>query len=155
MIYTDIRLFVLSLQKEQPLLGLDMGAKRTGVALSDPDRVIASPHSTYTHGTKRQDLGHFSSLCQQFSVGGLVMGLPLFLDGNENESCQRIRLFAERFINKTSLPILLVDERFSTALVTRSMKDHQVRRKKRHKKDDILAATHLLQQVLDQLSPVV
>ncbi len=96
-------------------------------------------------------MGHIARMVRENNAVGFVIGLPLAPDGSEGENCVEVRLFAAKIVKKLNLPILLFDERFSTAAVTRSMQDAGVKRKDRHKADDKLAAGYILQTVVDML----
>lgn len=140
------------LPPERPIMAFDMGLKRIGVACSDPRQVIAFPRLVYERVNMRQDIGFLSRICRDEKAAAIVMGLPLDLENREGGNCEWIREFAVKLEYKTDLPILLMDERLSTAAVTRAMKEADISRKERHEKDDKLAAAYILQTVLDSRS---
>ena len=149
MILTSLREFLQTVPSQTRLMGLDIGTKRIGIAFSDPQGTIAFPRETYERQNMRKDLGVLGRMCREENVQGIVMGLPLSLNNEEEENCQIIRTFADKLYARTTLPTLLMDERMSTAAVTRVMKDAGVKRQERHTHDDKLAACYILQTVLD------
>lgn len=143
---------ISSFFKELPngrLLGIDMGTRKIGIALSDVSRMIASPYSVYQRQNMNKDLGTLRRIAKDENVVAFVIGLPKDTQGNETESCQTIRIFAEKLVKRAELPILLQDERFSTAAATRALKETGVKRKNRDAVDDKMAAAFLLQGALD------
>ena len=152
MIFETAKDFANQLVTNGRLLGIDLGQARIGLATCDATRQIATPHSVYTRRNMSQDLGHLNNLCVIEKISGIVIGFPLELNGSEGKNCQQTRHFAKKLYKKTALPICLVDERLSTAAVTRAMQESNMTRKKRQSKDDKLAAAYILQGLLDSLS---
>ncbi len=151
MIYNLIPDFSKQLVSGKRLIGLDIGAARIGIAISDVNRIIATPHSVYEHRNMRQDLGHINGLITAEDACGVVIGLPLTMAGKEEDNCLKIRSFAEKLHKKNGLPIFLQDERMSTAAVTRALQEYDMTRKKRQAVDDKLAASYILQCCLDSI----
>ncbi len=151
MIYENIQDFSKIIQEDRRILCLDIGLVGIGVALSDLRQVIASPHSVYKRRNMSQDMGHLAKLAADEEVTGIVVGFPLELDGTEGKNCAKVRHFAGKLYKKASLPILLQDERMSTAAATRALKESNMTRKKRESLDDKVAASYILQVVLDGL----
>lgn len=149
MIVTVIPDFLSSLSPGKPILSLDIGTKRIGIACSNPEVSIAFPREVYTRVNRRKDMGYFTRIAKEEQIGGMIIGLPLTLDNQEEENCVAIRQFAERLEARIFVPILLLDERMSTAAVTRVMKEAGVKRQQRHEQDDKLAACYLLQTVIE------
>jgi len=143
--------FAKEIEKNRALIGLDIGEKSIGVAISDTTHIIASPDSVYTRRNISKDLGYLNEYIQKLNIGGIVIGLPLDLSGQEGENCEKVRAFATKLHKKTSLPVLLKDERMSTASATRALKESGMTRKKRELLDDKVAASYILQGVLDLL----
>lgn len=131
------------------LFGLDYGTRKIGIALSDVERMIASPYSVYERQNISKDLGTLRRLAKDEGVIGFVIGLPRDISGQETEACEVIRTFAEKLYKRAELPILLQDERFSTAAATRALKETGVKRKNRDEIDDKMAAAFMLQGALD------
>lgn len=133
------------------LLGLDLGEKTIGMALSDTLLNVATPLETRKRAKFSQDATALSDLATQLGVGGLVIGLPLNMDGSEGPAAQSARAFARNFSARSNLPILLWDERLSTAAVTRTLIEADASRRRRAQLVDKLAAAYILQGALDAM----
>jgi len=133
------------------LLGLDVGTKTIGLALSDTRRVVASPLETIRRRRFRDDAAHLFALIDRHGVGGLVVGLPLTLAGIDGPRTQSVRQFARNVLALRDLPVLLWDERLSTAAVTREMIAADLTRKRRAEIVDRVAAAYILQGCLDAM----
>jgi putative Holliday junction resolvase len=136
------------------LMGLDVGTKTIGLALSDTRLVIATPLETIRRRRFRQDMVQLFTLIDTNDVGGLVIGLPLTLAGVDGPRTQSVRQFARNLVALRDLPIALWDERMSTAAVTREMIAHDMTRKRRATIIDRVAAAYILQGCLDFLGRV-
>lgn len=152
MIAADAAALRAALPRNQRLLGLDVGEKTIGLALSDPALIVASPISTIKRTKFTADANALLKLAAERGVGGLVIGLPLNMDGSEGPRCQSVRQFAANLLKLKDLPILFWDERLSTMAVEREMIAHDVTRARRDKVVDQAAAAFILQGVLDSLS---
>ena len=141
--------FTTLLKPHQRLLGFDVGEKTIGLALSDVSRMIATPFKTIMRGKFSKDITEIIAIVTVQNVGGLVIGYPINMDGSEGARCQSIRQFAKNIAGKIALPLLLADERMSTMAVTRTMLDADMSRKRRAEIVDKLAASYILQGVLD------
>lgn len=136
-----------------PLLGLDLGERTIGVAVSDPARVIASPLALMRKTKFTADAGRLFELMDQRGVGGLVIGLPVNMDGTEGPRAQSARAFARNLLRLRELPIAFWDERLSTAAVQRMMVSEQdLTRARRAELVDKTAAAWILQGALDRLA---
>jgi putative Holliday junction resolvase len=133
------------------LLGLDIGAKTIGLALSDAGLSVATPLKTIRRRRFREDLARLQSVIAERDVGGLVIGLPINMDGSEGPRCQSVRQFAKNIDEKVDLPTGFWDERLSTAAVTRTLLEADVSRKRRGEVIDKMAAAYILQGALDRL----
>ena len=133
------------------LLGLDVGAKTIGTALSDTRLVIASPLETIRRRRFRDDLAALFALIDRHEVGGLVIGLPLSMDGGDSSRTQSVRQFARNLLAVRDMPVAFWDERLSTAAVTREMIAHDMTRKRRAEIVDRVAAAYILQGFLDAM----
>jgi putative Holliday junction resolvase len=133
------------------LVGIDLGEKTIGMALSDTLLTVATPFETRKRGKFTSDAAALLAMMKQHGAGGLVVGLPLNMDGTEGPSAQSARAFARKFSAKSDLPILLWDERLSTAAVTRTLIDADASRSRRAEVVDKMAAAYILQGVLDAL----
>jgi len=140
------------LQPNQRLLGLDVGSKTVGLALSDTTLTIASPLETLRRTKFAKDSVRLLAIIAQHHIGGLVVGLPVNMDGSEGPRCQSTRQFAQNLLGKTEIAIAFWDERLSTAAVQRMLIDEaDVSRKRQGALVDKLAAAYILQGALDSL----
>jgi len=133
------------------LLGLDLGTKTIGVAVSDPDRKLAAPVVTIARARFTNDAERLLELAAERRVVGFVLGLPLNMDGSEGPRAQATRAFARNLAKLTALPIALWDERLSTAAVERVLIEADASRRKRKAVIDQHAAAYILQGALDRL----
>jgi putative Holliday junction resolvase len=133
------------------LLGLDVGTKTVGVALSDVTRTIASGVTTLARTKFAADARRLLEIAQEHAAGGFVIGLPISLDGSEGPRAQATRAFARNLAKLTPLLILLWDERLTTAAAERSLLEADVSRRRRAQVIDKVAATLILQSALDRL----
>ena len=140
-----------ALKPGERLFGLDLGEKTIGIALSDVMLTVATPLETLARGKFTLDAQKLIDLIAKHKVGGLVIGLPLNMNGTEGPSAQSARAFARNFDAKHPMPILFWDERLSTAAVTRTLIEADVSREKRKEVVDKMAASFILQGVLDAL----
>ena len=139
------------LAAEARLLGLDLGTKTIGLALSDVTRSIATPYDTIRRSKFTSDAKAINIIVEQIGVGGLVIGLPFSLDGFEGPRAQSTRAFARNLGNHVAVPIAFWDERLSTAAVERHLIEAGASRKRRAEVVDRMAAAYILQGALDRL----
>ena len=150
----DVAVFAERVQPPAPLLGLDLGTKTIGVAASDRDQRIATGIETIARKKFTLDANRLAELAAARLVSGLVLGLPLNMDGTEGPRCQATRAFARnlaRVEGVGALPVMLWDERLSTVTVERELIAQDVSRRKRAASVDRLAAAVILQACLDRL----
>lgn len=147
----EMRAFAEASQGGPRLIGIDLGTKTIGLALSDVGRQIASPLETIRRVKFTPDVKHLAALCERHGVGGLVIGLPLNMDGSEGVRVQSTRSFVRNMKPLLPLPVLYCDERLSTAAVTRALIAADASRAKRGEVVDMLAAAYILQGCLDQM----
>ncbi len=133
------------------LLGLDVGTKTIGTALSDTRLVIASPLETLRRRRFKDDMAALFALIDRHGVGGLVVGLPLTLAGGDSPRTQSVRQFARNLLALRDMPMAFWDERLSTAAVTRAMIAADLTRKRRAQIVDRVAAAYILQGCLDAI----
>ncbi len=136
----------------QRLLGLDLGTKTIGLALSDVNRGIATPLQTIRRTKFTKDAELLLAVCADHDIAGFVIGLPVNMNGTEGPRAQATRAFARSLKGKTELPIVFWDERLSTVAAERVMIAADVSRKKRAQKIDAAAAGIILQGALDRLA---
>jgi putative Holliday junction resolvase len=143
--------FASALPSGGKLAGLDVGTKTIGIAICDAGWHFAGPLETIRRTRFTQDLASLRRIVDQEHARGLVVGLPLSMDGSDSPRTQSVRAFA-RNLAPLALPILLWDERWSTQAVERAMIAADVSRAKRAEKVDALAAAHILQGAIDALA---
>lgn len=133
------------------LAGLDVGTKTIGIAICDAGWHFAGPLETIRRTKFTKDLESIRIIVEREHAAGLVVGLPLNMDGSDSPRTQSVRAFA-RNLSPLQLPILLWDERWSTQAVERAMIEADVSRARRAEKIDALAAAHILQGAIDALA---
>jgi putative holliday junction resolvase len=147
----EVEDFALSLPAKARLLGIDLGTKTLGLAISDVTRTIASGLTTLTRGKFSDDGRRLLALAEEHRIGGFVVGLPVNLNGTEGPRAQATRAFARNLAKLLAAPILLWDERLSTAAAERVLIEADTSRRKRAGVIDKVAATLILQSALDRL----
>ena len=147
----DIATLHTSLAPGARLLGFDLGEKTIGLALSDTLRSIATPMETLARGKFSNDAAKIEKIIAEQNVGGLIVGLPLNMDGSDGPSAQSARAFARNLAARSTVPIVFQDERLSTAAVTRTLIDADASRRRRAEVVDKMAAAYILQGALDRL----
>jgi putative Holliday junction resolvase len=151
MITTSAAEFREALPEGGRLLGLDVGTKTIGLALCDARWTIATPSELLHRGKFTRDMERLRALAAEQQVKGLVVGLPLNLDGSDSPRTQSVRAFA-RNLAPLSLPLLLWDERWSTQAVTRTLLAADASRARRAELVDKMAAAYILQGAIDALT---
>jgi putative holliday junction resolvase len=138
--------------KRGALIGLDLGTKTIGVAVSDPDRRLATGVTTIPRKAFKSDAARLLAIAAERAAAGFVLGLPINMDGSEGRRAQSTRAFARNFSGMTDLAIGLWDERLSTSAVERELIGMNVSRARRAQVIDEHAAIFILQGALDRLS---
>ena len=139
------------LRRGERLMGIDLGTKTIGLALSDVERRLASPLETIRRVKYTPDVERMLSLAQKHGVSAFVIGLPLNMDGSEGPRAQSVRAFIRQTAPLAQKPFVLWDERLSTAAVTRELIAQDASRAKRAEVVDRMAAAYILQGALDRL----
>ena len=151
MIKENINDFFNETQRIGPFLGIDLGEKRVGLSISDRTQSIASNYATL----EKKKFSLFSldlrAIIDKEIICGIVIGLPLNMDGSEGPKCQSTRHFAKNFSTIVNLPITFWDERLTTVAAERSLLSADLSRKKRKRVVDSVAAVLILQNLLDRL----
>ena len=155
MLLDDPRELLEAVPDGSRLLGLDVGTKTIGIALSDTRLVIASPLETIRRRRFHDDVAALFALVDHHGVGGLVIGLPLTLRGGDGPRTQSVRQFARNLLGVRDLPMAFWDERLSTAAVTREMIAGDLTRKRRAEIVDRVAAAYILQGCLDAIGRAI
>lgn len=135
------------------LLGIDFGASRVGLAISDPDRIIASPMTTYTRRNLVADASFFKGLAQGERAVALVVGLPVHLNGREGIKAIEARKYGAWLAETTGLPVVFADERFTTLEAESALWNAGLTHRKRKQRRDSVAAQIMLQAYLDAKCP--
>jgi putative holliday junction resolvase len=143
--------FAAALPARAAILGIDPGEKRIGVAISDLTRLIASPLEIVARTKFAADADAIFKLFDARQCAALVIGLPLNMDGSSGPAAQSARAFARNLIAKRDVPLLMWDERLSTAAVTRTLIESDASRKRRGEVVDKVAASYMLQGALDAM----
>ncbi|HRD78093.1 MAG TPA: Holliday junction resolvase RuvX [Hyphomicrobiaceae bacterium] len=145
--------FAALLGRGERLIGIDVGTDTLGLALSDVERMVATGLMTIRRTRFGRDADALLALVAEHRVGGLVIGLPIHLDGGEGPRAQATRAFARNLAQRTPLPMLLWDERMTTVAAERALLEADTSRKRRAALIDQVAATLILQTALDRMRP--
>ena len=139
--------FIDQINTVQNLLGLDFGDKTIGIAVSDKTKTIATPIMTLKRKGIEKDIITLLSIFKEYNVGGVVLGLPLSLNGNENERTEKVRKFAKEL--SKNIKVTFYDERYSSDVIYKELRKNSISRNKIKKKINQLAASYILQGFLD------
>lgn len=131
------------------ILGLDVGTKRIGVALSDPLGIVAQPLTTIERESRTKDLQAVEAILLEYGVKTVVVGMPFNMNGTIGPSGEMVRMVAEKIKNKFKIELIYVDERLSTVSAERVLIESDIRREDRKYKIDKVAASYILQTYLD------
>ena len=146
---TNPKVFIENLNTAQTLLGLDFGDKTIGIAVSDKSLTIASPIKTIRRKSISKDLIELFDLIEVYNVGGLIVGLPLSLNGKENIRTEKVRKFVKAIELQKNIKIMFYDERFSSDVIFKELRKNHNSVSKIKKKLDQQAAAYILQGFLD------
>lgn len=133
------------------LLGIDLGDKTIGLCLSDITWSIATPLETIRRARPENDFLQLKNLIEKHHITGIVIGLPINMNGTEGPQAQKVRQFVDTLLEHVNIPVVLWDERLTTTAVTRTLLEADVSRKRRSQVVDKMAASFILQGVLDSL----
>lgn len=147
----DITVFAAALPERAAIMGIDPGEKRIGISVSDTTRLIASSLDTVTRAKFADDAASILKHFDHRQCAGFVVGLPLNMDGSSGPAAQSARAFARNLLAKRDVPLLLWDERLSTAAVTRTLLEGDASRRRRSEVVDKMAAAYMLQGALDAM----
>lgn len=151
MIHDVFEDFAAALPPMSALMGLDLGTKTIGVAVSDRIGAVATPLETVKRKKFTLDAARLQEIIQQRDIGGILLGLPRNMDGTEGPRCQSTRAFARNLAQLSNLPIGFWDERLSTVAAERALLEADTTRKRRAEVIDHVAASYILQGALDRL----
>ncbi len=140
-----------ALKRGERLMGVDLGSKTIGLALSDLSLTVATPLETIRRAKFTADAKRLLDLAAEHGVGGLIVGLPLNMDGSEGPAVQSARAFVRNLEKLSPIPLAFWDERLSTAAVTRTLLEADTSRARRAEVVDKMAAAYILQGALERL----
>jgi putative Holliday junction resolvase len=138
------------LHTSQILVGLDVGFKTIGIAVSDQSLTIATPINTVLRKGTKKDLLKIKEFLSEYEMGGFIIGMPLSLDGTQNEQTNKIRIFSNELQSYFSIPIEFWDERYSSDIIFKEMRKSDFSTSKIKKKLDQQSAAYILQGYLDR-----
>ena len=146
----ELKNLIERLHTSQILVGLDVGFKTIGIAVSDRSLIIATPINTVLRKGTKKDLLKINDFLTEYEIGGFIIGLPLSLDGSENEQTKKMIVFANELQTYFSLPIEYWDERYSSDIIFKEMRKSDLSKTKIKKKLDQQSAAYILQGYLDK-----
>ncbi|MGC0371556.1 MAG: hypothetical protein DGJ47_000245 [Rickettsiaceae bacterium] len=149
MVAVNSQEFFNSLERGRPLISVDYGAKKVGVAISDPSCNIAMPLMVIEELSDKIKVTKLLEIFNKHNIGGIVLGLPVNMDGSHSEQTKQTQEFVQRLEKRTKLPILLQDERLTSKAADSFLKQMGMSRKMRNKSDDSTAASLILETVLN------
>lgn len=152
MICDDVEGFLAALKPNRAIAGLDFGEKTIGVAISDLRRMVATPSEIIRRIKFTEDAARLLEIVRAREIHGLILGLPLNMDGSEGPRVQSTRAFARNLTRLTDLPIFFWDERLSTVAAERALLEADTSRKRRKEVIDAVAAGYILQGALDRMA---
>jgi putative Holliday junction resolvase len=152
MTVVDLLNLKAALARQSRLLGLDVGSKTIGLAISDSSLRVSSPLSTIRRAKFATDAQEINQIIAERGIGGLVIGLPIAMDGSEGPRCQSVRQFGANLLGVIDLPAAFWDERFSTIGAERPLREAEMSHRRRADVIDKLAAAYILQGALDRLA---
>ena len=146
---TSPKMFIEQFNTSQTVAGLDFGDKTIGIAISDKTHIVATPIMTLQRKGIEKDIAELIKIFNEYNVKGIVFGLPLSLNGNENDRTKKVRFFAKEIELLKKLKIAFHDERYSTDVIYKELRKNTLSRTKIKKKINHLAASYILQGFLN------
>ena len=141
---------IAKLHTSQILVGLDLGEKTIGIAVSDQSLIVATPLKTISRTGIKKDLIKLSEILKEYNLGGFIIGLPISLDGSDNQQTSKVIKIADEINNYFGMPVDYFDERFSTDVIFKEMRKANLSKSKIKKKIDQQAAAYILQGYLEK-----
>lgn len=139
----------------KPLLGIDYGNKKIGLAISSPDHKIAMPHSIIAAREDREKSNHIIDFIVKNNICAIVVGLPVNMDGTSGSQAKIVTSFVNKLAKETNLPIYLQDERLTSRAADSMLKNMGFNRRQRNERDDMAAASLILETVLESVKKIV
>jgi len=143
--------FKIKKELNRPILSLDYGDSKIGIAISDANCSIALPSEVYSRNKTNKDLLYIKEFIEKNNTQAVLIGMPYNMDGSEGEKCETVKNFTNKLLEFIDINIIFWDERFSTQAQEKILIDNDLSRKKRKKIIDKLAASYFLQSFLDFL----
>ncbi|OUX43889.1 Holliday junction resolvase RuvX [bacterium TMED277] len=154
MLFDDLNDFSRIISCNLPLIGIDYGQKKIGISVSDLRQCVASSREVYIRGKFSELSQSIGKIVKSENICGIVLGLPLNMDGSEGRRCQSTREFAKNLLQSLKTPIVFWDERLTTIAAERTLLAADLSRKKRSQVVDMVASTIILQGALDRLGHI-
>ena len=148
MIINTLEEFCTFFKTTQPLIAIDHGQKKIGLAISTPDHVMSMPLQLLTGDSEKKKLSHIVEITKNKNICAIVVGLPLNMDGTKSDQTIIVEKFTKKLEKRTSLPIFFQDERLTSRAADNLLKSFGVKRKNRNKNDDLTAASMILETTL-------
>lgn len=152
MIIDSLQGFYQLLQKGKPILAIDYGSKKLGIAISDPSHILSMPFTLIAKNSDEDKLKNIIQITQNIHACAIILGLPINMDGSNSTQTLKIQQFANKLSQKTDLPIYLQDERLTSKAANNFLKEFGLNRKKRNELDDLTAASMILETSLNRIN---
>jgi putative holliday junction resolvase len=149
MIISSLQEFYSFFELNKPLLAIDYGNKKIGLAISSPDHTIAMPHSIIFAHKEQEKLSKITDFITRYNICAIVVGLPVNMDGTNSEQTKIVINFVDKLAKKTNLPIYLQDERLTSKAADSLLRNMGFNRKQRNERDDMAAASMILETTLE------
>lgn len=151
MILASLQEFYSCFEINRPVLSIDYGSKKIGLAISSPDHIIAMPHSIILAPKDSEKLEKIADIIMRSNICAIVIGFPLYMDGTHSDQTKIVINFADRLSKKTNLPIFLQDERLTSRAADNLLKQMGFNRKQRNERDDLASASLILETTLESV----
>ena len=151
MIINSLQEFYSFFEISKPLLAIDYGNKKIGLAISSPDHIIAMPHSIIAVDNDREKLDRIIDFIVKYNICAIVVGLPVNMDGTSSSQAKIVNNFVNKLIKKTNLPVYLLDERLTSRAADSMLKNMGLNRRQRNERDDMVAASMILETALESV----
>ncbi len=151
MIVQTVQEFYQFFQKNMPILAIDYGLKKTGMAISTPDHSISMPHGITDIESEKKKVNYILGIIERHNICAIVLGLPVNMDGSNSNQTDLVLKFADYLVKRTNLPIYMQDERLTSKAANQLMQTFGMKRKERNQADDSAAASMILETVLESV----
>ncbi len=154
MITQTVQDFYHFLQKQMPIIAIDYGKKKMGIAISTPDLSMPLPLCMITLESEKKKITNLLEIIKEKNICGIVIGLPVNMDGSESEQTNSVKKFAQKLEKRTNLPIFFQDERLTSKAADSFLSGFGLNRKQRNESDDLAAASMILETTLELIKKV-